>query len=225
MSYRILIVDDEPDILEFVGYNLRREGYEVYTASNGRDAVHTALERLPHLILLDVMMPRMDGVETCMEIRRHDRLSGTLIIFLSALSEEETQLAGFDAGADDYITKPIRMKVLVSRIKAMLKRIDDPNTSGRAPDGLVIDEERFVVSMGGREIFLPRKEFGLLRLLHSKPDKVFSREEIYKAVWGSGVIVGDRTIDVHIRRLREKLGDDSIATVKGVGYKYLSRSS
>ncbi len=220
MTYRILLVDDETDILEFVSYNLIREGYEVHTATNGKEAVEIALKIIPHLILLDVMMPEMDGIATCEKIRQYPQLRDTLITFLSARSEEESQIAGFDAGADDYITKPIRVKVLVSRIKAMLKRIDAPGTSSQSGHSIVIDKDRFIVRKEGREIFLPRKEFNLLALLYSKPQKVFSRDEIYDTVWGHDVIVGDRTIDVHIRKLREKIGDKHIVTIKGVGYKY-----
>lgn len=223
MTYRVLIVDDEPDILEFVGYNLRKEGYEVYTAANGRDGVKKALEINPHLILLDVMMPEMDGIETCREIRQHDSLAHTIVAFLSARGEDYSQIAGFDAGADDYITKPIRMNLLLSRVKAILKRAEQdsgttsPLDSGRS---VIMDRERFLVIKDGKEIVLPRKEFNLLELLYSKPQKVFTREEIFSQVWGNDVIVGDRTIDVHIRKLREKIGDEHIVTVKGVGYKY-----
>ncbi len=222
MNYRILLVDDEPDILEFVGYNLRKEGYEVYTANNGKEAIHKALEVFPHLILLDVMMPEMDGIETCQEIRSHKELSHTLIAFLTARSEDYSQIAGFDAGADDYITKPIRVKVLVSRIKAMLKRVEHPlsETTTEQEHAIQIDRERFLVIKEGQEIIMPRKEFNLLALLYSKPQKVFSREEIFANVWGNDVVVGDRTIDVHIRKLREKIGENHIVTIKGVGYKY-----
>lgn len=224
MTYRVLIVDDEPDILEFVGYNLKKEGYEVHTASNGLDGVQKALEVVPHLILLDVMMPEMDGIETCRQIRQHDSMVHTLIAFLSARGEDYSQIAGFDAGADDYITKPIRMNVLLSRIKAILKRAEQqteaPAPEANANRSVTMDRERFLVYKDGREIVLPRKEFNLLELLYSKPQKVFTREEIFSQVWGNDVIVGDRTIDVHIRKLREKIGDDHIVTVKGVGYKY-----
>lgn len=219
MSYRILIVDDEADILEFVGYNLTREGYEVYTASNGMEAVRKALEVIPHLILLDIMMPDMNGLEACAKMREYPQLAPTQIVFLSARGEEEVQVAGFDAGGDDYITKPIRVKVLTSRVKAILKRIEEEPvpTEGRS---VIIDRERYLVIKDGMEMALPRKEFNLLKLLYSKPGKVFRREEIYSAVWGNDVIVGDRTIDVHIRKLREKIGEKHIVTVKGVGYKY-----
>ena len=219
MSYRILLVDDEQDILEFVGYNLTKEGYEVHTALNGRQAVAKAQEVVPHLILLDIMMPEMNGFEACAEIRKIPTLKETLIMFLTARSEEEMELEGFAAGADDYITKPIRLKVLMSRIKAMLKRIEDDELmqEGRS---MQIDKRRYLVIKDGEEMVFPRKEFNLLALLYSKPQKVFSREEIYSTVWGNDVIVGDRTIDVHIRKLREKIGENHIVTIKGVGYKY-----
>lgn len=221
MEQRILLVDDEADILEFISYNLIREGYQVYTATNGKEAVAKAREVVPHLILLDVMMPEMDGIETCQEIRKQDELKNTLIAFLTARGEDYSQIAGFEVGADDYIAKPIRVKVLVSRIKALLKRFETvPNEVPAADRPIVIDRERYLVLKEGKEIVLPRKEFELLALLYSKPQKVFSREEIFSNVWGNDVIVGDRTIDVHVRKLREKLGDHHIVTIKGVGYKY-----
>ena len=223
MSHRILLVDDEVDILEFVRYNLVREGYEVYTAQNGAEALQRAAACRPHLILLDMMMPVMDGVETCRTIRRDPRLRDTMIVFLSALGEEEQQLAGFGVGADDYPTKPIKMKLLVSRVQAILKRIDADDTPA-APDGaqtgITVDRERHTVLCDGREITLPRKEFALLELLCAAPGRLVSREEIYARIWGSEVVVGDRTIDVHIRKLRQKIGERRIVTVKGMGYKY-----
>lgn len=227
--YRILLVDDERDILEFIGYNLQRAGYEIYKAQNGRDAIDMADEVNPHLILLDVMMPEMDGIETCEELRKNKSLDQTLIVFLTARGEDYSQIAGFDAGADDYLTKPIKPKVLISRISAMLKRIRKKDyTEGREEipvielPGLTIDQDRFLIVKDGVEIVLPKKEFELLKLLISRPEKVFTREEIFSRVWGDDVIVGDRTIDVHIRKLREKIGEENIKTIKGVGYKYVS---
>jgi two-component system, OmpR family, alkaline phosphatase synthesis response regulator PhoP len=221
---KILLVDDDNDILEFIKYNLEKEGYQVFTANNGRVAVDIASKELPALIILDVMMPDMDGVETCIKMREHPKLKNTLIIFLTARNEDYSQIAGFDAGADDYITKPIKPRVLTSRVKALLRRGGSADKAGALAaiefDGLSIDRERYVVTKGGLEINLPKKEFELLALLASKPGKVFSRETILEKVWGGEVIVGDRTIDVHIRKLREKLGEDYIKTVKGVGYKF-----
>ncbi|OFX88808.1 MAG: DNA-binding response regulator [Bacteroidetes bacterium GWF2_33_16] len=225
-KYRILLVDDEPDILEFLSYNIEKEGFEVHTAQNGREAIEIARKIKPHLIILDVMMPEMDGVETCDVIRNDDSLKNVIIAFLTARSEDYSQIAGFEAGADDYITKPIKPKVLISRIKALLKRfkpdeLTEPNSKVMEKTGLFIDRERYVVINDGIELDLPKKEFELLALLLSKPDKVFTRDEIYSSVWGDSIIVGDRTIDVHIRKLREKIGDDHIKTTKGVGYKYV----
>ena len=225
MSYRILLVDDEPDILEFVGYNLTREGFEVSTASNGVQAIERAKEFLPHLVLLDVMMPEMDGMETCRHLKEMPELARTNIVFLSARGEDESQLQGFDLGADDYITKPIHPRLLVSRLKAILKRNEtgaeasEANEEITSSDSISIDKERFVVIKNGKELILPRKEFSLLQLLYSQPGKLFTREEIYRQVWGN-IVVGDRTIDVHIRKLRQKIGDNHIVTVKGVGYKF-----
>jgi two-component system alkaline phosphatase synthesis response regulator PhoP len=227
-DYRILLVDDEKDILEFLSYNLRNEGFKIYTASNGRDAVRISGEVKPHLVLLDVMMPDMDGIAACEEIRNNKELENTLVAFLTARGEDYSQIAGFEAGGDDYITKPVRPKVLVSRIKALLKRrsvrIEDAGTGSvnKIVSGdLVIDKERYLIIKKGKDISLPRKEFELLSLLISKPEKVFTREEIFDRVWGENIVVGDRTIDVHIRKLREKLGDKCITTVKGIGYKYV----
>lgn len=216
MAYRILLVDDETDILEFVRYNLSKEEYEVYTATDGAEAVRTAAECRPHLILLDMMMPVMDGIQTCRALRALPATSGAIIVFLSALGEDESQLSGFDAGADDYITKPIKMTLLKSRVNALLRRVDDS-----APEsGIEISRERHTVMIDGTEIALPRKEFALFDLLYSQPGRLFTREEIYSHIWGSSVVVGDRTIDVHIRRLRCKIGDRHIVTVKGLGYKF-----
>lgn len=218
MSKRILVVDDERDILEFISYNLSREGYEVYTAENGAVALDVAERVRPHLILLDSMMPVMDGKHTCEAIRRHPTLKDTMIVFLSAVEEEENQVNSYRAGADDYITKPVRMRVLCSRVAAIMKRLDE-----RAlPDDTTvqIDEARHVIVTARGEETLPRKEFEILQLLRSQPDRLFTREEIYRSVWGDEIVVGERTLDVHIRRLRRKLGDDRIATIKGVGYMY-----
>lgn len=222
-AYKILLVDDENDILDFLSYTLRKENFEVYTAIDGKQGVEKALEVTPHLILLDVMMPNMDGIATCEELRKYDALKNTIIAFLTARGEDYSQIAGFDAGGDDYITKPIRPKVLVSRINALLKRHSSVNNDGTHTPipSITIDRERFVVYQDGHEVLLPKKEFELLTLLYSKPEKVFLREEIYTAVWGNEIVVGERTIDVHIRKLREKLGDKHIKTIKGVGYKFI----
>lgn len=228
-EYRILLVDDEKDILDFLGYNLKNEGFRIFTATNGREAVRVAADTKPHLVLMDVMMPEMDGIAACEEIRRMKDLENTLVAFLTARGEDYSQIAGFEAGGDDYITKPIKPRVLVSRIKALLKRrsikIEDASTGevNRIVSGdLVIDKERYIVIKKGRDVSLPRKEFELLSLLISRPEKVFTREEIFDRVWGENIVVGDRTIDVHIRKLREKLGDKNIKTVKGIGYKYVA---
>jgi two-component system alkaline phosphatase synthesis response regulator PhoP len=221
-EYKVLIVDDEDDILEFVSYNLRREGYQVSIANNGRDAIKTATINLPHLIILDVMMPEMDGIETCRELRQIAALQKTIIAFFTARNEDYSQIAGFDAGADDYITKPIKPRLLVSKVNALLRRYSTPiaEVSSYSVGDLIIDTEKYLVSKSGTEFTLPRKEFELLSLLSSKPNKVFTRDEIYSKIWTNDVIVGDRTIDVHIRKLREKLGIENIKTIKGVGYKY-----
>lgn len=217
---KILLVDDEQDILELIRYNLEKEGYEVYTANNGREGVQKAKETIPDLILLDVMMPEMDGMEACMQLREDKRFSNTVIAFLTARAEDYSQIAGFDSGADDYITKPIRPRVLVSRVKALLRRkSDDVVTDKLEVRGIEIDRERYLVVKEGNELNLPKKEFELLALLMSKPGKVFTREQILADVWGHEIVVGDRTIDVHIRKLREKIGDNLIKTIKGVGYK------
>ena len=207
MGYKILLIDDEADILEFVKYNLERDGYEVHTAPNGAEGLQVALAVKPHLILLDMMMPILDGVETCKAIRQSPVLKNVMVVFLSA------------AGADDYINKPIKMNILRSRVQAILKRIE-PVEQEEVAETLEIDVEHYQVRKGDNIITLPRKEFSLLQLLHSEPGKLFTREEIYAKVWGSNVIVGDRTIDVHIRKLRQKIGEDHIVTIKGVGYKF-----
>lgn len=219
----ILLVDDEPDILEIISFNLTSEGYRVITAENGYKAISLAKKHKPHLVILDVMMPEMDGIETCEKIREIDELSDTMITFFTARGEDYSFLAGFEAGADDYITKPIRPKVLVSKVKALLRRYkeEDKIATNVKLGELVINREEYKVINGSEEINLPRKEFELLSLLVSKPGKVFKREEILDQVWGNDVIVGGRTIDVHIRKLREKIGDDKFITIKGVGYKFV----
>ena len=220
---KILLVDDEPDILEILSYNLSSEGYQVYTAKNGSDGVEKARKKQPHLIILDVMMPEMDGIEACEQIRNSKGLENTIIAFLTARSEDYSQVAGFDAGADDYITKPIKPKVFLSKVKALLRRMkNDEGVSEIMRVGkLVINREEYKVVNHGEELVLPRKEFELLSLLASKPDKVFKREVILDKVWGQEVVVGGRTIDVHIRKLREKIGEEHFKTVKGVGYKFV----
>ncbi|MDG1508237.1 MAG: response regulator transcription factor [Flavobacteriaceae bacterium] len=220
---KILLVDDEPDILEIVGYNLKNEGYLVYTASNGVDALKSAKKITPNLILLDIMMPQMDGIEACEKIRAIKSLENTLIAFLTARNEDYSQVAGFEAGADDYITKPIKPKVLVSKVKSLLRRLKAENQADSTVvvGDITINRDEYVVFKGDKKIFLPRKEFELFSLLTSKPGKVFKRETILDRVWGNEVIVGGRTIDVHIRKLREKIGDDYFKTVKGVGYKFV----
>jgi len=221
---KILLVDDEPDIIEFLGYNLTKEGYDVTTTTSGKEAIEIANKVKPDLIILDVMMPEMDGIETCHEIRNIEGLKNTLIAFLSARGEDYSQVAGFDAGADDYITKPIKPRLLVSRVKAILRRkagAEDVQTDEQE-GSIKIDREKYLVYKDGEELSFPKKEFELLALLISKPGKVFTRDVILESVWGGEVVVGDRTIDVHIRKLREKLGDHYIKTIKGVGYKFES---
>jgi two-component system alkaline phosphatase synthesis response regulator PhoP len=225
-SIKILLVDDEPDILEILSYNLSAEGYTISTASNGLEAVKKAKKQQPHLIIMDVMMPEMDGIEACEKIRNLPELKDTVITFLTARGEDYSQVAGFEAGADDYITKPIKPKVLVSKIKSLLRRLNDASSTVNSEvihiGELTIDREAYKIISKGIEIVLPRKEFELLSLLASKPGKVFKRDEILDKVWGNEVVVGGRTIDVHIRKLREKIGDDSFKTIKGVGYKFQS---
>lgn len=216
---KILIVDDEPDIIELLDYHLVKQGFVTKSASNGKQALEIAKSFLPDLVLLDLMMPEMDGIETCMEIREDKDLKNTLVALLTARSEDYSQIAGFESGADDYITKPIKPRVLVSRIKALLRRKELKKTTENMSDELFIDIEKYVAIIKGEEKLLPKKEFELLALLFSKPGKVFTREVILNKVWGDDIVVGDRTIDVHIRKLREKIGDHYIKTVKGVGYK------
>ena len=219
---KILLVDDEADILEIVGYNLSQEGYQISTAINGREAITKAKKVIPHLIIMDVMMPEMDGMEACENIRKIPELNNVIITFLTARSEDYSQVAGFDAGADDYITKPIKPKLLVSKVKALLRRLkeNEQNSETLNVGGIEINREEYKIIKEGVEIVLPRKEFELFYLLASKPGKVFKREEILDKVWGNDVIVGGRTIDVHIRKLREKIGDEFFKTIKGVGYKF-----
>ena len=222
-AVKLLLVDDEPDILEFMEYNLRKEGYQVLLAHNGKEAVDTAKKEKPQLILMDIMMPVMDGIEACRQIRDIPELHHTIIAFLTARNEEYSQIAGFDVGADDYISKPVKPRILVSRIKALLRRVNGSvqNVTPVVQIGnLKIDREQYMVFRNEEPISFPRKEFELLSLLTSKPGKVFTREDILSRVWGNEIIVGDRTIDVHIRKIREKLGDDTIKTIKGIGYKF-----
>lgn len=217
---KILLVDDEPDILEILSFNLSNEGYQIFTAENGKEALDVAVKQLPDLIILDVMMPIMDGIETCERLRMDKRFKDTLIMFLSARGEDYSQVAAFESGADDYVTKPIKPRILNSKVKAMLRRFVNQEANIVIGD-LLINAEEYTVFKDDKEISLPRKEFELLYLLASKPGKVFKRIKIMEAVWGSDVVVGDRTIDVHIRKLREKIGDDFLKTVKGVGYKFV----
>jgi two-component system alkaline phosphatase synthesis response regulator PhoP len=219
---KVLLVDDEADIVELLRYNLEREGYSVTTALNGKDAIKAAKSGRPDLIVLDIMMPGMDGIEVCMQLRQLPEFKNTVITFLTARGEDYSHIAGFEAGADDYITKPIRPKVFVSKIKALLKRSGADRPEGRVleSNGVRVDLEKVMVYLGDQEMQLPKKEFELLVLLIGKPGKVFKRDEIYSQIWGNELFVGDRTIDVHIRKLREKIGDDRIKTIKGIGYKY-----
>lgn len=226
LAKKILLVDDEKDVLEFLKYNLEKEGYKVFCSNNGRDAIVVAKKEQPDLIVLDVMMPEMDGIETCGEIRKIESLKNVLIIFLTARNEDYSHIAGYDAGADDYISKPIRPKVFVSKLQALLRRA---HVSGfkekpegiETAGGISIDRERYLVIQNGQEFSLPKKEFELLALLMSRQGRVFKRDEILNLIWGEDIIVGDRTVDVHISKLREKLGEKYIGTVKGVGYKFV----
>ena len=222
---KILLVDDEPDVIEIIRYNLEQEGYNVNIAYNGKEALQKAQKNTPHLIIMDVMMPEMDGIEACEEFRSDPTFNDTIIMFLTARGEDYSYVAAFDAGADDYVTKPIKPKIIVSKVKALLRRLKKEENQDKIQLGkLIIDKEKYEVTHKGKTFSLPRKEFELLYLLASKPDKVLKREKIMEAVWGSDVVVGDRTIDVHIRKLREKVGDKYFKTTKGVGYKFVQPS-
>ena len=218
---KILLVDDESDVLDFMKYNLEKEGFWVYTAQDGLEGLQLAKKINPDIIILDLMMPKLDGIETCRELRALPEFKHTIITFLTARDEDYSQIAGFEVGADDYITKPIKPRVFISRIRALLRRLEANSGDAKLQVGdIVIDRERYMVVKSGVEIQLPRKEFELMSLLVSKPGRVFKREEILSKVWGNETIVGDRTIDVHIRKLREKIGDDYFKTIKGIGYKF-----
>ncbi len=221
-GHTILLVDDEPDIIEFLQYNLKKEGYKVFTATNGEEGVKMTQQMNPSLILMDIMMPKMDGIEACQVIRKDLNITQPIIAFLTSRSEDYSQIAGFEAGADDYITKPVRPRLLISKVESLLRRLDRPFsiTDTNSNKNIRIDREKFMVDINGRSLLLPKKEFELLELLLSKPQKVITRDEILTNVWGNETIVGERTIDVHIRKLREKLGDDYIRTIKGVGYTF-----
>ncbi len=221
-GHTILLVDDEPDILEFLSYTIRKEGYKIFTASNGEEGVRLTQQIMPSLIILDVMMPKIDGIEACQMIRKDLNLAQPIIVFLTSRAEDYAQIAGFEAGADDYITKPIRPRLLITKIESLLRRFE--NTKRIDVDSpskkIKIDREKFLIEVDGLSIILPKKEFELLELLASRPGKVFNRDQILSIVWGNDTIVGERTIDVHIRKLREKLGDSVIRTIKGVGYTF-----
>ena len=222
---KILCVDDEPDILEILKYNLSNEGYEIYLANEGLSAIKKAEEIIPNLIIMDVMMPKMDGIQACENLRANEKFNDTIIMFLTARGEDFSHLAAYEAGADDYVTKPVKPKILISKVKGLLRRfkkVTDNDIAIIELNNIIIDKEKYKVYISGNNLDLPRKEFELLYLLASKPDKVFKREKIMENVWGGEVVVGDRTIDVHIRKLREKLGDKYIKTIKGVGYKFVT---
>ncbi|MDA0985954.1 MAG: response regulator transcription factor [Bacteroidetes bacterium] len=222
-NIKILLVDDEPDIVEIIRFNLERVGYQISTAYNGVEAIKVAEKEIPHLIILDIMMPGIDGIETCERLRQDPMFNDTVIMFLSARGEDYSHVAAFEAGADDYTTKPIKPKVLVSKVKGLLRRFKDVESTDTLLEfsNLRIDREKYKVTLHGEELSIPRKEFELFFLLASKPGKVFKREKIMDKIWGSDVVVGDRTIDVHIRKLREKLGDHWFRTIKGVGYAFV----
>ena len=220
-GHTIFLVDDEQDILNFLSYNLKKEGYKVFTASNGEDGVKMVQQIHPSLILMDIMMPKMDGIEACQVIRKDLNISQPIIAFLTSRSEDYSQIAGFEAGADDYITKPVRPRLLISKVESLLRRLNKPASGAKdSTSSIKIDREKFMVEISGKNLLLPKKEFELLELLASRPGKVYSREQILTIVWGNDTVVGERTIDVHIRKLREKLGDDYIRTIKGIGYTF-----
>lgn len=221
-GHTLLLIDDEPDILDFLSYNLKKEGYKVFTANNGEEGVKMVQQVNPSLILLDVMMPKMDGIEACQIIRKDLNITQPIIAFLTSRAEDYSQIAGFEAGADDYITKPVRPRLLISKVESLLRRLERPHTPAdqESSKKLRIDREKFLVEINGSSLMLPKKEFELLELLASRPGKVYTRDQILNNVWGNETIVGERTIDVHIRKLREKLGDDYIRTIKGVGYTF-----
>ena len=222
---KILCVDDEPDILEILKYNLSNVGYDIYLANDGLSAIKKAKEIIPNLIIMDIMMPKMDGIQACENLRANEKFNDTIIMFLTARGEDFSHLAAYEAGADDYVTKPVKPKILISKVKGLLRRfkkINNNNINIIEHNDIIIDKEKYKVYISGNTLNLPRKEFELLYLLASKPDKVFKREKIMENVWGGEVVVGDRTIDVHIRKLREKLGDKYIKTIKGVGYKFVT---
>ena len=220
-KFKILVVDDEPDIIEILHFNLENEGYQVFSAVNGKEALKLAEMHIPHLIILDLMMPVMDGIETCERLRMDKKFNNSLIMFLSARGEDYSQVAAFESGADDYVTKPIKPRILNSKVKALLRRFKTDFGQILSFENLVIDSEKYIVKVNNNSINLPRKEFELLFLLASKPGKVFKRDKIMESVWGTDIIVGDRTIDVHIRKLREKLGENLFRTIKGVGYQFI----
>ena len=220
-KFKILVVDDEPDIIEILQFNLENEGYQVFSAVNGKEALKLAEMHIPHLIILDLMMPVMDGIETCERLRMDKKFNNSLIMFLSARGEDYSQVAAFESGADDYVTKPIKPRILNSKVKALLRRFKTDFGQILSFENLVIDSERYIVNVNSKSINLPRREFELLFLLASKPGKVFKRDKIMESVWGTDIIVGDRTIDVHIRKLREKLGENLFRTIKGVGYQFI----
>ena len=220
-GHTLLLVDDEQDILDFLSYNLKKEGFKVFTASNGEEAVKMVQQVNPSLIVMDIMMPKMDGIEACQIIRKDLNITQPIIAFLTSRSEDYSQIAGFEAGADDYINKPIRPRLLISKVESLLRRLDRPvNLENSLSNSLKIDRDKFMIELNNEKIILPKKEFELLELLASRPGKVYNREQILSIVWGNETIVGERTIDVHIRKLREKLGDAYIRTIKGVGYTF-----